>query len=431
MLQAVRDPLGRSLELARRYGDTLTLPTLQGPLVLTSDPEAIKTLFTAPPEALGPSAFDGLRDLFSGQSLLLMGGAEHRTARRLLGPPFHGPRMRAYGPLIQAAAQRHLRAWPTGRRFALQQKMQDISLDVIIGSLFGVTDDAGVQRFRDALLAWFAALNQAGLAVLFRALRRPFGGLGPWAAYLRRRDQLFGLLQALIDTRRQGAPGDDILSLLLAARTEDGPLADVDIMGHLITLTVAGMETTAILLSWAAYGLLRHPAALARLRAELAAAASTAGPTDPEALARLPYLDAVLNETLRRWPGTIAVTRRLHQPLRVAGHDLPAGTLVGASTLVHFRPDLYPDPLAFSPERFLTLTPTPFTFLPFGGGARRCIGAALATLEAKLVLAEVVAAPLRLAADRPLRPVLRALALGPAGGVPVVLDPTSSPLTQS
>lgn len=419
MLRGARDPLGYYLGLERRYGDTLTLPTFQGPYVITSHPEGIKAILTADADTCAPSAFEALRELHPGQSLLLMGGAAHRAARKLMAPPFAGARMRAYGPVIRRIARARVAAWPRGA-FSLQEKLGDISLDVIIATIFGVEDEAGMGRFRAAMLRWFEALRRAGPAMMWKALRRPLLGLSPWAGYLRARDALSALMQEQIDARRAD-PGErkDILSLLLAARDDDGaPMADVDIMGQLLTLTVAGTETTAILLAWATYELLRSPAALSRLREEVA---SLGADPDPEAVSRLPYLDAVLGETLRRWPGTLAVSRRLLRPLSVRGYALPAGTLVGAGLTVQLREDLYEDPLSFRPERMLDRAPSPFELLPFGGGHRRCIGAPLASYEAKLVLAEIIRdESLRLRTARPLRAVIRPLALGPEGGVPVL-----------
>ena len=220
---------------------------------------------------------------------------------------------------------------------------------------------------------------------------------------------------------RRDAPGEDILSLMLAARYDDGEaMTDPQIRDELLTLLAAGHETTAIALAWAMYWLHRDPAALERLRAELA---TLGDEPDPEAIAQLPYLEAVCNETLRLYPIVPLAPRTLRQPMTLGEHEIPAGVNVGACTvLVHRHPALYPDPDSFRPERWLARKFAAWEFTPFGGGIRRCIGAAFAVYEMKQVLAAILPRHrLRLADDAAIGPARRNITLGPRGGVRMIL----------
>lgn len=408
---------------AARYGDVLTIPNpFGGRDVLLGSPETVRALFTADPDLFEVALVELSAPLIGSDSLILQSGQRHRQERKLMTPPFHGERMRAYGELMAEITERHIARWQPGRPFPVLDTTQAISLEVILRAVFGVETDDRVARVRDAVLDYVNAFSP--LLVFFPALRRDFAGLGPWARFCRAKQALDQLLYGEIDRRGAGPPGEDILSLLLSARYDDGSaFTREQVHDQLITLLFAGHETTAISLAWALYFLHRHPDVLARLRAELRALGDHPA---PEAIAENPLLGAVCHETLRLRPLLpILPIRRLRRPFQVGGYTLPPGMGVTASPgLLHRRPDLYPQPDRFQPERFLRRAPAPFEFLVFGGGARRCLGAAFALYEMKIVLATVLLrCNMRLAAPaRRVREVRRNLTMGPLGGIPMVLE---------
>ncbi|MCB9684091.1 MAG: cytochrome P450 [Alphaproteobacteria bacterium] len=421
----VRDPLTCMVPLAETWGDTFTIPG-NPPIVLTGHPEGIRAIYAARPETLTPANTD-LGVFIGDTSLILVGGERHKRLRRLLMPPFHGARMRAYGRLIQSLVREHTRSWTPGRTVSVHQTATDLSLDVILQAVFGVRDPERMARLARLLTDVVHGITPA--IAMFPALRRELGGFGPYAAFRRRQVALHEALDALIAEARGMEPGDDILSLLVHAQAEDGrPLTDEELRDQLLLLVVAGHETTAIAVAWAlhALGLPENAGVAERLRAELDAL----GPDpDPAVVDEHPWLRAVCDETLRRYPGAPApAPRRLLAPLELMGRTVPEGTAVAAAIgLVHFREELYPEPMAFRPERFLERKFSPFEFIPFGGGARRCLGAALAGYEMRLVVAELV----RRFRTTPARPgpdpgKVRAANVGPRYGVPVVVDEVRS-----
>jgi cytochrome P450 len=410
-LRYMRDPYAALLH-AQRYGDPHGWPTFFGNIVVTGDPAGAKALFSADPDTLLPLGAELLGPVLGESNLILLSGERHRAMRKLQLPPFHGARMRAYGQLIVDTAEAHTERWSGLDRIPVHRTMQEISLEVILRAVLGLHDTAKRETFKEAILAVLAALDPSFMFA--KALRRPLGGLSPWGRFLRRKQHVWSLLTQELRARRESQePRDDILSLLLAARYEDGTaLTDEDLMTQMVNLIVAGHETTASTLAWAFQHIHQAPAVKARLVEELRALPE---PLDPEAVARLPYLEAVCSETMRLTPVAPLMGRQLREGMTFQGYELPAGTLVGIAILeVHRRPDLYPEPDAFRPERFLERTFTPFEFLPFGGGARRCIGAAFAMYEMKLVLATVLRRlDLRLVSDAPFRASLRNTTVGP------------------
>lgn len=329
--------------------------------------------------------------------------------------------MRAYGEQMREIAERHAASWEVGKPFSIVKKMEAISLEVIIRTVFGLTDVDKVAAFSRLTREYVEAFNP--LITFFTFLRHDFFGIGPWAKLQRRRRRVDAFLDAELARCKRSPQGrQDILSLLVAARHEDGsPMSDAEIKDQLLTLLFAGHETTAIALSWALYRLHQRQDVRKRVLDELAALGPS--PT-PEMLAQLPYLEAVCHETLRLHPVTPGIARLLSKPLRVPGYDLPAGVTVAVDTyMLHRRPDIYPDPESFFPDRFVGHAYTPFTFMPFGGGFRRCIGAAFALYEMKIVLASLLPrAALRLVHARELRTVPRNFVFGPEKGAPMVLD---------
>lgn len=412
------------LACLRDYGDTLTIPTLMGPCFVTANPEGIKTILTADPDTFAVPLAE-LFEIFPGNgdgSLFKMLGDKHRAARKLLAPPFHGARMRAYGTLMREVALQWAATWRPGQPFVLQDTTQAITLDIIIRAIFGISEPQRVQHFHRQVMASLEAFVPS--IVVLKALRRNFFGLGPWARYTRALSELQQMTMAEVQARRDdpaSASRDDILSLLLSSRYEDGrPLTDLELFSQLFTFVFAGHETTAIMLSWAFYFLHRHPECLSRLREELAPLGAT---PDPEAVAKLPYMDAVCNETMRLRPVLPIVSRKLAKPLTVLGYELPAGMMFGIGAfMAHMRKEVYPDPEEFRPDRFLNRTYSPFEFLPFGGGARRCLGAGFAMYEMKIVMAALLGTyRFKLLEKHPVPPVMRAATVGPRGGIRMAL----------
>ncbi len=367
-----------------RCGDYFTLrPERDRLLVVTADPAAVRQIFTGDPDVL--YAGEGnvpLAPLLGPGSTLLLDGPEHLRHRRLLLPPLHGERMRKYGEVMAEAAERQIAAWPRGERFPVLPSMQAVTLEVIMRAVFGFEDRERRERIGDPLrrLLDTVASRPRVLALALTVNRN--GPRSPWARFARIREEADALLYEEIRARRadpHGADGEDILSLLLAARDEEGtPLSDSELRDELMTLLVAGHETTATALAWTLERLVRNPAILNRLLAEQREGGEE-------------YLDAVIKETLRLRPVVPAVARRLQAPIELGGWELPAGVTVAPSIyLVHRRADIYPDPLAFRPERFLSDPPGTYEWIPFGGGVRRCLGASFAMFEMKVVLTEAL-----------------------------------------
>lgn len=419
MVRYLRDPIGCMLPLAREYGDPVLFPG-KTPVVFTGDPAGIRAIYGADPDTFEPLNQD-LGVFVGARSLILLGGAEHRRARKLMMPPFHGARMRAYGEQIVRLTEQRTEAWRPGQRVLTLDTLQHVSLDVILQAVFGVTDPERMASLSRLLLEITNGISP--LIALVPSLRREFGGVGPYASFMRRRRRLHEQLDALIAERRAAGPREDILSLLLSARDEDGqPMPDDEVRDQLVLLVLAGHETTAIAIAWSLYALHRPENAevLERLRAEL----EGAGPA-PEDLAKLPYLEATCQETLRRYPIAPAPSpRKLLRPFELMGHTLPAGMGVCAAiALAHFREEVYPEPMRFRPERFMERQFSPFEFLPFGGGARRCLGAAMAGYEMKLVLGTLLRRyRLRLDSLRPDTGAVRAANAGPARGVKMIVE---------
>jgi cytochrome P450 family 135 len=367
-----------------RYGDYFTLRLPNRTSVITSDPEAVKTVFTGDSDHLLAGRSNAiLQPLLGDRSVLLLDGREHLRQRRLLLPPFHGERMQAYAETMREVAEREVATWPQGRSFAVQPSMQAITLEVILRTVFGLSGEERVERVGAPLRRLLdATASQARLFALQVTSSADPHRLSPWGrfnALVAEADRV--VYEELHARRAQSGHGDheDVLSLLLAARDEEGqPLTDLELRDELMTLLLAGHETTATALSWTLERLVRHPAALRRLLAE-----HRAGETA--------FLDATIKESLRLRPVIPAVGRFLTAPLEIGGHTLPADVYLNLSIyLLHRRPDLYPDPDAFRPERFLERPAGTYEWIPFGGGIRRCLGASFALFEMRIVLQAIL-----------------------------------------
>jgi cytochrome P450 len=398
----------------RRYGQTFTLRILRaGEMVFISDPPSLKRLFAADRQnTIAPGRNVVLRPLLGPRSVLLLEGDDHLQRRKLMLPPFHGERMRAYEAVMANAAERAVAGWPVGQQFRIHPSMQAITFEVILAAVFGVEDDARRAALSERLTEVLATTRSPFALGMTVERARSLPRFRRVAQMLDESDEI---MFAEIADRRVDPELDlrqDILSMLVAARFDDGTaMDDVEIRDQLMTLLLAGHETTATALAWAFDLLFRAPDKLECLREEV------------EAGSGHDYLDAVVKETLRLRPVVPFVGRQLKQPMELGGYELPAGTdVMPAIQLAHTRADVYPDPYEFRPERFLDDSPETFGWIPFGGGTRRCIGAAFAEFEMRVVLSTILQrATLRPATDRPERIVRRNVTLSPRGGTPAVL----------
>jgi len=425
VMRWVQWPLPFLDECAQRFGETFTLRFPSAPpVVMFAHPDAIKTIFTGDEEDLrAGEANSRLEPILGKHSLLILDGHEHLRERRLLQPPFHGDRMLAYGTVMRDIAAAAVDRWPAGRPFAVHPEMQGVTLDVILRTVFGLDEGPTKRDLRAALLD---LLNLGANPQLLLAAQQSNGnGARPAERFFSARERVDRLLFAEITARRLADVADrpDILSLLVQATYEDGrPLEDRALRDELMTILLAGHETTATSLAWAISHVLAHPEVRARIADELRELGPA--PLDPQRVTRLEYLDAVCRETLRLTPIVPIVGRRLTRPMRIGGVDLPAGVVAAPCIyLAHRRPERWPEPERFRPERFLETKPTPYEFLPFGGGVRRCLGMAFALVEMKIVLAEVLTrVELRAAPGYQVRVVRRSVTLAPSEGMPVVVE---------
>ncbi len=431
-----------------RYGKRYTVRFLgQPPFVILSDPDEIKEVLMAPPDVLHPG--EGARilePLIGRNSVILLDEAPHMEQRKLLLPAFHGERVHALEGLMRELTERELADWPTGETIELHPRLQRLTLEIVLRAVFGLERGARLDELRD-LLTQVLKFTESPLSVLPPPppwLERLMRGRGPFARLQALLAQADALIYELIDERRReaagGADGEraastdarggvadgadggalngaDVLALLLAATHEDGsPMSPGELRDELVTALVAGHETTASQLAWAFAHLSREPAVCARLADEL-----DAGEDDA-------YLTATIHEAMRRRPVLInAEPRLVKQPIEVGGVSYAPGVvLVLNAHLVHHDPDIYPEPYAFRPERFLEReggrAPGTYTWLAFGGGRRRCIGASFAMLEMKIVLrAAFERFELSPAGGRPEVARRRSITISPSRGARVVL----------
>ena len=407
-------PLPFMQECRERIGDNFSVKfvSFERPMVMISDPAAIKALYTERSHGLPPGRDVILKPVLGARSLLLLEGADHLAHRKLMLPAFHGERMRSYEPAMAEIVDAEIDSWPLAEEFAIHPRMQAVTLEVILRVVFGVAEGPRLERLRH-LLTTVLEETASPFSQLIGLATRRFGG-EPWRKFEGRLREVDDLLYAEIAERRAEESfeeRDDILSVLMAARFEDGGgLDDTDLRDQLLTLLLAGHETTATALGWTFDLLLRHPRALSRLRESLEAGEEE-------------YLRATISESLRLRPVVPLAGRRLNADLVADGLELPAGTdVTPAIWLAHTRADVYPEPFAFRPERFLEESPPTYAWIPFGGGMRRCIGGAFAEFEMRVVLREVLTrCELRKASPAPERIGRRNITLSPRDGTPVVV----------
>ena len=415
-----RRPLEVLESCQARYGDVFSyrLP-YEGTWVFLSDPDAVKQVFTGDPRLLhAGEANIVLLPVLGDHSVLLLDEPEHMRQRKLMLPPFHGERMKRYGEVMSSIAGAEIDRWPAETAISARPAMQSITLEVILRAVFGVREGERMSALRDELRRMLELTSSPRRAIFFVMLGPD--RLRRFPPFRRAIERVDRLIYSEIAERRKApdlASREDILSLLVQARHEDGAeMSDRELRDELMTLLVAGHETTATALAWAIELLARHPSELERLESELEGGGDG-------------YLDAVIKETLRLRPVIALVLRRLVEPMEIGGHLLPAGASVAPCIyLLHRRPEIYPEPERFRPERFLERPPGTYTWIPFGGGVRRCLGAAFAEFEISVVLRELVRRRrIRPARAEPEHPVRRAITNVPSRGAEIVAAPRPAP----
>ena len=413
---------------SRHYGHAYRLRLMPLSFNLFSDPDSIRTIFAAKQDEMHAGKVNRLlRAVVGDSSVLLLDGPEHMRHRRLLMPSFHGERMRLYGETMAEITRRTLAEFPADDTFALHPYMQEITLQVILRTVFGADEGAELDGLRTRIrrLLSVGEYRVAFVIMIYLATHPEAEARFPWRQLLQERDRTDALLYEIIRKRHEDGAASgrkDVLAMLMQGRDESGePMTDRELRDELMTALVAGHETTATALAWAFERILSHPPVLARLQEELRGAGGTA--VTPEQLAALPYLDATVKEVLRQRPIVAVVGRVLQEPAAIGGYHMQTGEAVGACIyLAHRNPDVYPDPERFMPERFLDKPVDPVHWLPFGGGIRRCIGAQFALYEMKIVLGTLLAhCDLSLAQATPIRTVRRAVTFAPEHGTQVKL----------
>ncbi|MDJ0618861.1 MAG: cytochrome P450 [Calothrix sp. MO_192.B10] len=427
-IQYITNPLGYMDNAYQRYGDIFNAPIIgnHSRVLLVSDPEGLQQLFTRDSKEFYTPSNGVLQMLVGDNSIFCLEGNRHKRERKLLMPPFHGDRMRGYGQTICDLTEEIFSQLTPGTNFSARSVVQNISIEVILKVVFGIHEGERFHKLKQLMVEWMDSFASPLVSSLlfFPFLRKDFGAKSPWGYFRRLQQQIDQLIYAEIrDKRSKYNPSDtDILTLLMSARDEHGEgMSDEELHDELITLLVAGHETTATAISWALYWVHKQPVILEKLLRELD---SLGDSPEPMNIFKLPYLTAVCNETLRIYPvAMLTVPREVKEPVELMGYQLEPGTRVyGCIYLTHRREDLYPQPKEFKPERFLDRQYTPYEFFPFGGGARRCIGEALAIFEMKLVLATILGNyQLELVDNLPVKPQRRGVTIAPAGGVNMVL----------
>ena len=411
----MRRPIDFLERCQARYGDCFRARFQGvGEVVYVADPADVERVFKGDPAVFhaGEANATLFEPALGRLSSMTLDEAPHLRRRKLLLPPFHGESLQRFGGVFADVAEREVARWPVGEPFELLGAMKRITMEAIMRAVIGLDDR---ERIAEASRRILRLDRLAGVVLPLPALRRDLGRLSPWGRFVAARDSMDELVYEEIARRRAAEPGDDVLSLMIAARYDDGAgMSDRELRDELYALLAAGYETSSAALTWCFERSLRTPRVLDRL---------TAAPDDDE------YLEAVLKETLRLRPPASDATRVLTRPAELAGHTLPAGTqVVVPLPLLHLRADTYRDPHEFRPERWLEGEGAPYTFIPFGGGVRRCIGASFANLEMKVVLRTVLErARLRAASPKPEAPRLHHVVVVPTRGGRVVMTERVAP----
>jgi cytochrome P450 family 110 len=416
-LKLIRNPREALEGWAGQYGDPFLVCAMNGPVVVTGREDLIRIIHGQDPSIYSPFATSTIVPLMGNGSMLILEGEQHRRERRLMMPMFHGDRMKAYGESMQKIALDRFESYRSQREILTLNLMTDISLEIIVRTIFGGSDPMLVDHLFRASRKIVA--SSSPLLFFSRKTHFSFLGLSPWDRWNVAKQNLHRRLDQVIDNRKlNGERGDDILSMLCSATYEDGqPITREHIYSELMTFLFAGHETTALTLTWAMYHLHRNPAALNALLQEL----DSLPDNSPSLIASASYLKATVQETLRIHPILTETLRKLKAPLQLGEYCLPVGMAVAPATvLAHYNPATYPEPESFRPSRFIERSYSPFEYMPFGGGHRRCIGAAFATYEMAIVLGTLLKRfQFELVDKSSVVPKRRNVTMGPSTAVPL------------
>jgi cytochrome P450 len=385
-MRIMKDPVEAAREWRATYGRTFRLPMMPFDWVVTCEPELVRAIHANHDHGLFYAGVnENIDPLFGPRSLLRLADEAHNRERKLMMPPFHGERMRGWAKTMADIGRSAFAVGADPVR--AMDRARQATLEVILRLVFGVRDEARVQAFQSAIEVWAESIDPS--FIFLPMLARDWLGLSPYARYRKLSERVDAMLYEQIAAVRAAPPSDDVLSMLVHARYDDGTgMDDVSLRDNLRTILFAGHDTTAITLSWALWFVHRNPAVLARLRGELDALGSD---IEPDALSRISYLNAVIDETLRMRPINSETQRRLAKPWKLGEWQLPAGVTVCINqTLLHFDPELWDRPEQFEPERFMGQPPSASIYCPFGGGNRRCLGATFARYEAAIVLGTIL-----------------------------------------
>ncbi|MGB3404054.1 MAG: cytochrome P450 [Microcoleaceae cyanobacterium] len=419
--QMIRQPIQFLEDCARSYGDSFTLRVLgvnSPPVVFLSHPAAIEAVFNTEAQAFELGKITHVfRPLTGVQSLIMQEGKRHQRLRQLLMPPLHGKRLPTYGSLIQEITRQATENWSVGTLLSIREAVAEIVLDVILRVVLGLHPNARYTQLKSLIKPYLEQVNAPLYSIQFfwPLLQQDLGSWSPWGQFLHQRQQIDQLIYDEIAERRLQPGGEDVLSLLITAKDEQGNgLSDEELHDQLITLLLLGYDTTASALSWAFYWIYRDPKVCQTLLQEIQNLGKN---PDPIALTQLPYLTAVCQETLRIHPiALISQPRVVKKDVEINAYQYQAGTiLVPCIHLAHHRSQVYPQPKQFQPERFLNNKFSPYEYFPFGGGSRSCIGMALSWFEMKLVLATILSEfQLELIENKPVKPKRRGITIVPS-----------------
>jgi len=431
LINWISDPIEFQQKYSQRYGDIFSMQLSGiGSSVIIGNPKAIQELFNQDSKFDIGRANDLAEPLIGKNSLMLMDGDRHRRERKLLMPSFHGEKIQVYAKQIIDITEKIANQWKIGESFIVRSTMQKVSLEIILQVVFGLSEGERYEQLKPLLTDWLdmtdSPLRSSMLFLKF--LQKDWGTWTPWGKMKQRQQQVYDLLQAEIEEKRikikeqTDNQNNDVLSLMMAVQDENSqPMTDEELKDEMITILFAGHETTATTLSWAFYQIYQNPDVIEKLQLELKNLGENPNPLE---IAKLPYLSAVCQETLRMYPVLPVLFPRIAKsPIKIAGIEFDAETIFMPSVyLVHYREDLYPNPQQFQPQRFLEKQYSPCEYFPFGGGSRRCLGYALAQLEMKLVIATVLSKYQLASLDQqPVKIQRRGFTLAPTGGVKMVM----------
>ncbi len=428
LINWIADPIGLQKKYSHKYGDIFTMHLAGlGSYVIIGNPQAIQEIFSKDSQFDIGRANELAEPLIGKNSLMMMDGDRHRRERKLLMPSFHGEKIQAYGEKIIDITQKIADTWQIGESFIARSAMQKVSLEIILQVVFGLSEGERYEQLKPLFTNWLdmtdSPLRSSMLFLKF--LQKDWGNWTPWGKMKQKQQRINNLLQAEIEEKRSKKHdlGNDVLSLMMAVRDENGQaMTDEELKDELLTILFAGHETTATTLAWAFYEIYRNPGVIEKLQTEYCSLGENPNPME---IAKLPYLSAVCQETLRMYPVLPIIFPRIAKSsVNIAGQQFDAETSFMPSIyLVHYQEDLYPEPEKFKPERFLEKQYSPSEYFPFGGGSRRCLGYALALLEMKLVIATVISKyQLALAENKPVKIQRRGFTLAPTGGVSLILN---------